>query len=87
MVITDSGDIPPRFIHQRGAIRIGTVDGQKQKIPMSHKKKVKTKDDLSKNPDQVDTSKGREYLKQGKVKILSHATRNIQHKDDPEEPG
>ncbi len=40
---------------------------------MSHKKKVKTKDDLSKNPDQVDTSKGREYLKQGKVKYLNHA--------------
>lgn len=54
---------------------------------MSHKKKVKTKDDLSKNPDKIDTEKGREYLKQGKVKILSHATRNIQHKDDPEEPG
>jgi len=40
---------------------------------MSHRKKLKVKDDLSKNPDKIDTERGREYLKQGKVKILSHA--------------
>lgn len=37
---------------------------------MSYKRKAKKKDDLSKNPDHVDTEIGRTYLKQGKVKIL-----------------
>lgn len=37
---------------------------------MSYKRKAKEKEDLSKNPDKVDTSKGREFLLSGKVKIL-----------------
>ncbi len=37
---------------------------------MTYKRQSKPKPDLSKNPDKVDTSKGREYLEQGKVKIL-----------------
>ena len=37
---------------------------------MSYKRKAKKKDDLSKNPDKVDTSKGRILLESGKVKIL-----------------
>lgn len=37
---------------------------------MSYKRKAKVKDDLGKNPDNVDTSKGREYMEQGRVKIL-----------------
>lgn len=37
---------------------------------MSYKRKAKKKPDLSKNPDKIDLSRGRELLKQGKVKIL-----------------
>ena len=37
---------------------------------MTYKRTAKPKPDMSKNPDKVDTSKGREYLEQGKVKIL-----------------
>jgi hypothetical protein len=37
---------------------------------MSYKRKAKKKDDLSKNPDKVDTSVGRILLESGKVKIL-----------------
>ena len=37
---------------------------------MSYSRKAKKKDDLSKNPDHVDTSKGREFLLSGKVKVL-----------------
>ena len=37
---------------------------------MSYKRKAKEKPDLSKNPDKIDLSKGREYLESGKVKIL-----------------
>lgn len=37
---------------------------------MTYKRQSKPKPDLSKNSDKVDTSKGREYLEQGKVKIL-----------------
>ncbi len=37
---------------------------------MTYKRQSKPKDDLSKNPDKIDLSKGREYLKSGKVKIL-----------------
>ncbi len=37
---------------------------------MTYKRVAKKKDDLSKNPDKVDTSKGREYMAQGKVKYL-----------------
>ena len=36
---------------------------------MSYKRKAKKKPDLSKNPDKIDLSKGREYLEKGKVKI------------------
>ena len=37
---------------------------------MTYKRVTKKKPDLSKNPDKVDTSKGREYLEQGRVKYL-----------------
>ena len=37
---------------------------------MSYERKAKKKPDLSKNPDKIDLSKGREYLESGKVKIL-----------------
>lgn len=37
---------------------------------MTYKRKAKVKDDLNKNPDKVDLSKGREYLKDGRVKYL-----------------
>lgn len=37
---------------------------------MTYKRKAKPKEDLSKNPDKIDLSKGREYLKSGRVKIL-----------------
>ena len=37
---------------------------------MSYKRKAKEKDDLSKNPDKVDTKYGRDLLLSGKVKIL-----------------
>ena len=37
---------------------------------MSYKRKGKPKPDLRHNPDQIDTSKGREFLLTGKVKIL-----------------
>lgn len=37
---------------------------------MSYKRKAKVKEDLSKNPDKVDTSIGRAYLEEGKVKYL-----------------
>lgn len=37
---------------------------------MTYKRKAKPKPDMSKNPDKVDTSKGREFLLSGKVKIL-----------------
>ena len=37
---------------------------------MTYKRVAKEKPDLSKNPDKVDTSKGREFLLSGKVKIL-----------------
>lgn len=37
---------------------------------MTYKRKAKVKDDLSKNPDKLDLSKGREYLKYGRVKYL-----------------
>ena len=37
---------------------------------MTYKRKAKVKEDLSKNPDKVDTEIGKMYLEQGKVKIL-----------------
>lgn len=37
---------------------------------MSYKRVAKKKEDIRNNPENVDTSKGREFLKQGKVKIL-----------------
>ena len=37
---------------------------------MTYKRVAKKKDDLSKNPDKVDTSIGRILLESGKVKIL-----------------
>ena len=37
---------------------------------MTYKRVAKKKPDLSKNPDKIDLSKGREYLESGKVKIL-----------------
>ena len=37
---------------------------------MGNRRKIKVKDDLNKNPDKVDTSIGRMYLDQGKVKYL-----------------
>lgn len=37
---------------------------------MTYKRTAKPKEDMSKNPDKVDLSKGVEYLKQGKVKYL-----------------
>lgn len=37
---------------------------------MTYKRKAKVKQDLRKNPDHVDISKGREFLLSGKVKIL-----------------
>lgn len=37
---------------------------------MSYKRKAKVKDDLNKNHDKIDTSIGRAYLEQGKVKYL-----------------
>lgn len=37
---------------------------------MAYKRKAKPKEDMNKNPDQIDLSRGRELLKQGKVKIL-----------------
>ena len=37
---------------------------------MTYKRVTKKKPDLSKNPDTVDTSKGREFLLSGRVKIL-----------------
>lgn len=37
---------------------------------MTYKRKAKVKQDLRKNPDTVDTSKGWEFLLSGKVKIL-----------------
>ena len=44
---------------------------------MTYKRQSKPKPDLSKNPDTVDTSKGREFLLSGKVKILKKWERNI----------
>lgn len=38
---------------------------------MSYKRVSKKKEDIRKNPGDVDTSKGREFLEQGKVKILT----------------
>lgn len=38
---------------------------------MSYKRVSKKKEGFIKNPKDVDTSKGREFLKQGKVKILT----------------
>ena len=37
---------------------------------MTYKRVAKKKDDLSKNPDKVDTSIGRILLESGKVKVL-----------------
>lgn len=37
------------------------------------RKVTKYKEDMGKNPDRVDTSKGREFLLMGKVKILKNA--------------
>lgn len=37
---------------------------------MSHKRKLKVKDDLNKNPDKINTEIGREYMRNGKVKYL-----------------
>lgn len=37
---------------------------------MAHKRKAKKKDDLRKNPDKIDISMGRYYLKMGLVKII-----------------
>lgn len=37
---------------------------------MTYKRAAKPKPDLNKNPDQFDTSMGRYFLKEGKVKIL-----------------
>lgn len=37
---------------------------------MSYKRIAKKKDDFSKNPDKVDTSMGRYYLKNKMVKII-----------------
>ena len=44
---------------------------------MTYKRVAKKKPDLSKNPDTVDTSKGREFLLSGKVKVLKKWERNI----------
>lgn len=37
---------------------------------MTYKRKIKVKDDLNKNPDKLDLSKGLGYLKYGRVKYL-----------------
>ena len=37
---------------------------------MTYKRTAKPKPDMSNNPDNIDLSRGRELLKQGKVKIL-----------------
>lgn len=37
---------------------------------MTYNKLVKQKDDFSKNPETVDTSMGKKYLKMGRVVIL-----------------
>lgn len=37
---------------------------------MTYKRQFKPKDDLSKNPDKVDTEIGRILLESGKVKVL-----------------
>lgn len=38
---------------------------------MAYKRKAKQKEDLRKNPDTVDTSMGKKFLKSGKVLFLS----------------
>ena len=37
---------------------------------MAYKRKAKKKKDLRKNPDIVDTSMGKKYLKEGRVVVL-----------------
>ena len=37
---------------------------------MTYKRKAKAKRDLSRNPDKIDTSMGKKYLKMGRVVIL-----------------
>ena len=37
---------------------------------MAYKRKAERKDDLSKNPNVVDTSMGKKYLEEGRVVIL-----------------
>jgi hypothetical protein len=39
---------------------------------MAYKRKAKKKDDLRKNPDKIDTSMGRYYLKMGRVVVLEN---------------
>lgn len=37
---------------------------------MTYKRKARSKEDLRKNPDVIDTSMGKKYLKMGRVVIL-----------------
>lgn len=37
---------------------------------MTYKRKAKKKKDLRRNPDKIDTSMGKKYLKMGRVVIL-----------------
>lgn len=39
---------------------------------MTYNRLAKTKDDLNKNPETVDTSMGKKYLEMGRVKILEN---------------
>jgi hypothetical protein len=39
---------------------------------MAYKRKAKKKEDLRKNPDKIDTSMGRYYLKMGRVVVLEN---------------
>ncbi|MDD4438326.1 MAG: hypothetical protein PHS04_09860 [Tissierellia bacterium] len=38
---------------------------------MTYKRKAKKKEDFNKNPEKVDTTMGKKYLKQGRVKNLN----------------
>lgn len=39
---------------------------------MTYKRKAKEKEDFRKNPDKIDTSMGRYYLKTGRVVVLEN---------------
>ena len=39
---------------------------------MTYKRKARSKEDLRKNPDFIDTSMGKKYLKMGRVVILEN---------------